>query len=241
MISIIIPTLNEESVLEKTLKNFSDLVHSRQCEIIISDGKSTDRTIEIAKQYTDNIVIYSQKKRQTIAQARNMGAAVATGEYLVFLDADVVIAHAEKFFKTALQLFEKKKNLVGLTVRIAVTPSYATLADKIFFGIVNKIFFVANNIFHKGLASGEFQMIRAEAFHKIGGYNENLTVTEDNEFFTRLSKIGTTYYDSQLTVFHSGRRAHKIGWPRLLYLWVVNGISVFVFRRSVSKEWKPIR
>lgn len=57
MISFIIPTLNEESVLENILKWLSGF--NGEHEIIVSDGKSNDRTIEIANKYADKVVIYN--------------------------------------------------------------------------------------------------------------------------------------------------------------------------------------
>ena len=96
MISIIIPTLNEESVLEETLKNIRK-IKSTPYELIISDGNSTDRTVEIAQKYTDNIVVYKGEERQTIAGGRNLGAGIAGGSCLVFQDADVVVPDPDVF------------------------------------------------------------------------------------------------------------------------------------------------
>jgi len=70
MISFIIPTLCEESVIENTLQCINK--YSGEKEIIISDGNSQDKTIEIAKRYTDKIIVYKGEKRQTIGMARNL-------------------------------------------------------------------------------------------------------------------------------------------------------------------------
>ena len=59
MISFIIPTLNEEKTIEKTLKNLSEYFGEK--EIIVSDGRSSDKTIEIAKKYTDKVIIHDEK------------------------------------------------------------------------------------------------------------------------------------------------------------------------------------
>jgi len=63
-----------------------------------------------------------------------------------------------------------------------------------------------------GEAPGRFQMMRRSAFEKVKGYREDLITREDGDMFARLSKVGRTLYDSKLEVFHSGRRAHAIGW-----------------------------
>ena len=99
-LSIIVVTLNEESVIKDTITSLKSLTIPH--EIIVSDGKSTDKTAEIAKQYADKVVVYSGIPRQTIAMGRNDGAAAATGEFLVFLDADSRILHTDEFFNEAL-------------------------------------------------------------------------------------------------------------------------------------------
>ena len=96
MISIIIPTLNEERYLDETLKSLNqlgDLPH----EIIISDGNSTDNTKEIAERYGAKMVVWDKPGvRQTFGQAKNSGAAIATGKFLLFIDADVVLKNPRK-------------------------------------------------------------------------------------------------------------------------------------------------
>lgn len=241
MISIVIPTLNEAKHLEETLKNLQAGFRTIPYEIIISDGRSTDETIVIAKKYTNKIVVYQEKKRQTIAQARNMGAAVAKGEHIVFIDADVLIPNAETFFSMALKLFSTKRYLVGLSVMIGVNADQASLADTFFYCVINRFHVLMNNILGRGVASGEFQMVEAKAFNEVGGYCESLVATEDYDLFWRLSKIGRTRLEPKLKIFHSGRRIHKLGWPRLLWLWFTNTMSAIFFRRSASKEWEPIR
>lgn len=84
-------------------------------------------------------------------------------------------------------------------------------------------------------------MVRKDAFFTIGGYREDLVTLEDRDLFIRLAKIGRTMSDPDLVVFHSGRRAHAVGWPRLIGMFFANFISFYVRGRLLSKEWKPIR
>lgn len=239
MISIIIPTLNEESVIEKTLSALKQKLTIPH-EIIVSDGVSSDATVEIAKKYADQVVVYSGQKKQTIGQGRNEGARVAHGEFLVFLDADCCIENPDAFFTKAAEDF-MDSSLVGVTGPLRVLPHCESFIDKIVFGANNLFIFISNNIFHKGAASGEFQMIRKDTFVKLGGYNELLPVSEDMEMFSRLSKVGRTFFDRNLSVYHTGRRAHRIGWPRLLCLWFINFTWVTLFKKSFLKEWKQVR
>ncbi len=240
MISFIIPTLNEEKTIERTLQSIKKL-RDYDYEVIISDGKSKDRTIEIAKNCGAEVIVYEGTIRQTISSGRNLGASIASGKLFVFMDADVVIPDINIFFKKALNIFENQKKLVGLTVSIKVLPELETLADKIIFKIINYYFLLSNNVFNSGGASGEFQIIKASIFNKLKGYDERITVAEDIEMFRRLAREGKTKIEMSLIVMHTGRRAHKVGWPKLLLSWWTNWLSVFVFGRSFSTVWEEIR
>ena len=237
MISFIIPTLNEEKTIEDTLKSID--VFSGEKEIIISDGKSRDNTIEIAKKYTSKITIHQDSKRQNIAQGRNAGAELAVGEYVVFMDADVIIPDINSFMKKALGYFDADSELVAVTAQCVVLKDLANVFDIIIFKIVSYYFSFLNFIGFGG-AGGEFQMIKRECFLRVGGFDPNLAVSEDMDLFWRLAKIGKTKLPMSLKIYHTGRRAHKIGWPRLLWQWCSNTISVFFFKKS-DDEWKEIR
>ena len=239
MISIIIPTLNEESVISKTIRGLTSKL-TLPHEIIVSDGKSTDRTVELARQAGAQVVEYGGTARQTIAMGRNAGAAAAKGQFLVFLDADCSIEDPDVFFTAALKEFDDPK-LTGLVSWISVLPEVATWADRLMYGLYNPYLAMLNNVFGVGVSGGEFQMMRRTDFDKIGGYNENLVASEDMDLLGRLAKLGRTKFDTKLVVFHTNRRGHKIGWPKMLYLWTANSISMMWRRKAYSKEWTVIR
>lgn len=239
MLSIIIPTLNEEKVLEQTIKSLRKL-NICKYEIIISDGKSTDDTLLIAQKYADKIISYKGEARQTIAMGRNLGASIAEGDYLVFIDADVIIPDINNFFRKAIDLFEKKR-LVGLTVYVKVFPEMSTFSDRLIFGAINNSHYFLNNFLNVGSAIGEFQMIEANTFKKLGGYNEKIVVGEDRDMFSRLSKNGQVHIEPSLNVLHTSRRAHNVGWSFLITFWMKNTIHLKLYKRSSIDEWKPIR
>jgi GT2 family glycosyltransferase len=122
-----------------------------------------------------------------------------------------------------------------------VFPADETLGDKLVSGIANLGLRVANNILKRGASFGEFQMIRREAFARVGGFRADLIAFEDADMFRRLSRIGRTMIAPELCVLHSGRRGHQVGHPRLIAMWLVNLASVAFRDRTFSKEWKPIR
>ncbi len=237
MLSIIIPTYNEEKVIESMLKRLRDNPPTGEYEIIVSD-QSTDKTPILAKPLADKVVI---EPRSTIARGRNAGAAAARGDLLVFADAGIEIPNPPAFFAKLTSLFAEDPNLVGATVKIGVYPKDLTAGIRFSFWLTNSYYAIMNNFLHWGSALGKFQMIRASAFKKIGGYNEKIVVCEDQDMFIRLAKIGRTHSELSLEILHEPRRQKRLGWARVLLTGMLEGASVQFFRRSISKEWTAIR
>ncbi len=86
-ISIIIPAYNAGKFIQETVNSVLSQTFA-DFEIIISDDGSTDSTAEIISQYTDVRIKYLHSPNAGVSAARNKGAAIATGTYLAFLDAD---------------------------------------------------------------------------------------------------------------------------------------------------------
>lgn len=86
-LTVIIPTLNEEKDLYKTLSSVKDLAD----EILVVDSGSTDKTVEIAKNYHAKVVNHPFK---SFSDTRNFGDEQATGEWILSIEADVVVSQA---------------------------------------------------------------------------------------------------------------------------------------------------
>lgn len=239
MISFIIPARNEEKAIAETLAAISEYKGPR--EIIVSDDGSTDNTVKIAKTYADIVINHKRGEHPTIGANRNVGAKAAHGDYFVFLDADIFVPNADLFFKKALALFVEQPKLIALTCRVRVRPDLETAADRAGMGLFNSMMFLRDNVLHTGAASGEFQMIQAEFFKKLGGFDESLSNNEDMELFQRLTRLGRTKYVGMLTVYSDGRRMHTLGWPKLLWQWTINAVSLSLTGKVVTKIWQEIR
>lgn len=239
-ISFIIPVLNEEKILESSITSLRAFT-ALPSEVIVSDGGSTDRTVEIARRLADTVVEWKEPRRQNIAMGRNAGARVATGDLFVFVDADVFVPDMNAFFTKATARFEANSKLAGLIPRLEVLESKRTYADAFWMGFFNIFNRFMNNVLRSPTAPGEFQMIPVWAFKAVGGYNEKIVALEDMDMFMRLRRIGKTRLDPKLTVYHTGRRAHKVGWLHLWWQWTSNAFMVKFFSRSVSKEWIVVR
>ncbi len=239
-LSFIVPTLNEGKIIERMLLALQ-MLKAIQYEIIVSDGGSTDDTLAVARRLADQVVEWNEPRRQNIAMGRNAGARAASGDLLIFIDADVFVPDMDRFFVQVLARFQNDPRLVGLIPRLEVLKSDRTVADAFWMGSFNIFNRVMNNILHSPAAPGEFQMIPASAFKKVGGYDEKIIALEDMNMFMRLARIGKTRLDPALVVYHTGRRAHKVGWLKLWWQWTSNGFMVKFFNRSVSEEWRVIR
>lgn len=86
ILSICMIVKNEGKNLERCLKSLEPLLNSGTSELIIVDTGSTDKTIDIAKKYTDNI--YARDWRGNFSSSRNYSISLANGEYIFILDAD---------------------------------------------------------------------------------------------------------------------------------------------------------
>jgi len=102
VISIVIPTLNEQKALPATLEHIA--TQQEDAEIIIVDGGSVDATCECIDKYKNIKLIRAPRGR---ASQMNAGASIAKGEWLLFLHADALLP------ETALSLIQQQTKLAG--------------------------------------------------------------------------------------------------------------------------------
>lgn len=240
-ISVVIPALQEEKYILRTLRQFTPEIKSRYgCEVIVSDGGSSDRTVALAHGYADVIRMPDGPGRQTISVGRNLGARCASGNILVFLNADTVVEDPDRFFRSVLDLFGDGKAIVAATCNVCIYPEEETFADVVFHAFFNYYFWMLN-VIGLGMGRGECQVIRRGMFDRVGGYNESLAAGEDFNLFVRLRRMGRIVYLRGVRVIESPRRFRRFGYRKILWLWFVNGISVLFRGKSISGVWEPVR
>ncbi len=239
--SIIIPTLNEEKLLPDLLKQLTDSRLEEICkpEIIVSDGGSKDETVKIALDYSDIVTVHTGDKLQTIAEGRNIGAALASGDILVFFNGDVRIEDPLNFFRFIDSNFQTRDYL-AITGYVSIYPEQAGTLDKIFHYCYNHYFQFLNNA-GVGMGRGECHIIKKEIFRKLGGYNENFAAGEDFDLYRRIRSEGEILFTERLRVYESPRRFRKRGYFSVTWMWIKNGISVWFKNKSISKIWEQVR
>ena len=239
--SIIIPTLNEEKLLPKLLKviNNDELKQNYKYEIIISDGGSTDKTLQIAEHNADIILKNNDGNEQNISMGRNAGANAADGEVLIFFNGDIFINDFKKVLSTIDEKFLKSK-FMAMTCCVKVFPEEQKFIDVVFQTFYNNYFHFLN-IIGLGMGRGECHILRKSTFDEYGGYNEELAAGEDFDLFRRIRNDGKILFARYLTVYESPRRYRKIGHFKILFTWLINSLYIIFAKTSKSTEWKEVR
>ncbi len=240
IISVIVPTFQEERVLRCTLAQFTpERKATHGIEVIVSDGGSTDGTLKIARELADTVVEADPVIHQNIAVGRNAGASVARGSILVFFDADVLIDNIDDFFVTVIDLMSNSST-VAVTCNVRVYQKEELFRDWLFHQFYNYYFYLLN-VVGIGMGRGECQVIRTSSFHALRGYNETMAAGEDFDLFTRLKKVGRIRFAHSLIVRESPRRFRKYGYLYLSSLWFLNALSVWVLNKPFVRQWKTVR
>ena len=191
-ISIVVPAFNEEKLLAATLRSITAAMaafHARgwATELIVCDNNSTDRTAEVARGAGAQVVFEPVNQ---IGRARNTGAGAATGDWLVFVDAD---SHPspELFADTAGAMTNGKFLGGGVTVRLdefAIGLSFFT-------GLWNLISRT------RQWCAGSYIFCDAAAFRAIGGFSAEFFASEELDLSKRLQAFGKTQ-GRQLVILH---------------------------------------
>lgn len=177
--SVIVPAYNEEFWLPKSLCALKDAMEIVDLpgEIIVCDNNSTDKTAELAKAYGARLVF---EPKNQISRARNAGAGIANGTYLIFMDADSLIS--AKLLKRALNNLQGHGCCGGGTLISFDDPTgpFASQILRFWTGISLRY----------QLAAGSFIYCLREAFEEIGGFSEYVYAGEEIFFSQRLKKWG---------------------------------------------------
>jgi len=233
MISVIIPTLNEEKYIGPTLKALKSQDYTRKYEIILADGGSRDKTVKIAKNMVDKVVVVNERG---IAKGRNTGARAAKGDMLLFVDADTILLF--NALEEVEKAFKNKKIVCASCPILPTTPQAKYFM--LYWGFNQ---FVKTSIRTRTpQIAGLFFACRKKAFDRVGGFDENLETLEDFDLSRKLSKIGKTSFIEDTLVLTSHRRIKEWGRIKGVRKYIKFYLSYIVTGKGGSTdEYKPIR
>lgn len=204
MISVIIPAHNEEAYLRRTL----DALRRQNYgwfEIVVVANGCTDRTVDIARDRCHRLIVLSQK---SLGVARNLGARMARGELLLFLDADTTLE------PMALRRIAEDFSIRDAAGTLQGRPDSPRVACRIIYALKN---FVHRWAIHPG-SSGVI-LCWKEHFLREGGFDEGLEVRENSELMKRLKRYGRYRYIGDVSATTSMRRYEQRGVARVVWLW----------------------
>lgn len=221
-LSIIIPTLNEEDYLPYLLNSIKNQDYTNY-EIIIADNNSKDKTKEITKKYGCKII-----KGGLPGKARNNGAKVANGKYLLFLDADMILPKKDTI-SYIINKF-KKKNMECISFNISPIPN--EFIYNILFNLSNIFMYIFQ--FLNPIGNGCI-LTKKESHKKIKGFNEEIIMGEDWDYIKKMNRIGKTRLFFKPKIPTSTRRFKVEGILKISFKYIKSSIGLLLNKNL--KKW----
>ena len=202
-LSVIIPTLNEERHVGSLLLDIAEQTRGPD-EVLVVDAGSTDGTVSVVRRFPFARLLDGEPP---VACGRNLGGRSATGDVLIFLDADVRLP--ETFFEGFLEEFERRRLGVACPIYL---PYRSTPMIEGFHALFNALFKVSERVLPSG--AGHCIAVTGEVFRGSRGFDPELKF-DDIELIRRLSRDHRFGIVAE-RVFVSDRRYREQGIPRTM-------------------------
>ncbi len=193
--SFIIPAYNEENFLGVCIKSIKAQTY-KDYEIIVSYSPSKDKTLQIAKKHGVKIVTIP---KSFPGRAKNAGARAATGDYLVFVDADTIVP--KDFLRSTIKHIRRGFIAVAYPLKWIDGGRMLNIFNDVIKNPLSKyrklLFFCC--------------VIKKSVFKKTGGFDEGMNANEDWDISRRLRKVGKIAFDEDATIKVSARRFRELG------------------------------
>jgi len=200
--SVIIPLHNKENEVKNTIKSVLDQTFSDFEIIIINDG-STDNSLTVVSQFTDNRIKIHSIENMGVAFARNYGVSLSCGEIITFLDADdywyadhldemarLISLFPNKEWYLAAYELEHNKHLI-LPMKSPIMKH-----NKSWRGVVEDYF--ANSMIDS-LALTNTVAMRKSFFNKLGGFDQQYSTGEDTDLWIRAALNTNPVFSTKIT------------------------------------------
>jgi len=232
-LSVVVIALNEEERIAQCIESLRSQEFGGSLEIILADGNSFDRTVEVAKPLVDGIIV---EKCRNCAFERNAGSLIARAPIIAFADSDSIIG--KNWAKEIMKTFIDSKQTIAVfgvsgvhdAGKLERKLSRSLMASYAGYCYFTGTFAPANSNY----------AFRSWAWKKADGMDTSYTTCEDHEFFSRISKLGKVVFNPKMVVYTSARRMKKMGYLKFLTFQLENS-KKFYSKGECAKEYENIR
>jgi glycosyltransferase involved in cell wall biosynthesis len=228
-LSIIVPAYNEEGYLPATLEAIKGTL-TGDAEVIVVDNLSTDATREVAVTRGAKVVTETE---HNIGKVRNTGAGAASGDVLVFIDADSIVRPG--IFDKIVEASADVRCVGG-----AAAVEYEPIRNRTLISWFVKLYPLLGNWMK--MRGGALQFCRADVFRDLGGFDSTIYVGEDIDFGWRLDRLARergahTVFIKEPKILTSSRRWNRMGFIRLMFFTHPIVVLTAWRVRSFWKDW----
>jgi glycosyltransferase involved in cell wall biosynthesis len=240
---MVIPTYQEEEYIKETLVHLARAKSAAtskgiESEILVVDS-GHDKTFKFARRTTDKVFKFRERG---VSKARNFGASKASGDILLFIDADVIVP--VNLLEEVARTFEDKAVVAAISRVLPRTlRSHSLSVSKRLFYLLDDIFVkncVKHKLFLRFYNRGDVLAVYRDSFFKTGGFNEKLTIMEITELILKLSEVGRIAL-LNTTVYESVRRLKQWGLLKSYLVWWRNYASYQLVRRPIDEHYEVVR
>ncbi|MDG6998848.1 MAG: glycosyltransferase [Nitrososphaerota archaeon] len=216
-LSVIIPTKNNEKTIKTLLESIVNQ-GVQNIETIVIDNFSEDATVRIAEEYGANVLLAGPER----CAQRNLGARVATGSTLLFLDSDMELSSG-----VLVKCLAEIKHIDSLSIReISISNNFWMRSRALERNVAYKTPFL--------LAA---RCIRKDVFFEVGGFDESITGIEDFDLQARIVAKG---YSHSLIIEPIYHHEEDIGFLAYLKKRKKYSESYHIFKQKHPDQWSQL-
>ncbi len=236
-ITVVTVCYNAQKTIERTIQSVLNQTYP-DIEYIVVDGASTDNTLSILQNYNDRLK-YISEKDNGLYDAMNKGVNLATGEYIMFLNADDIFYNDNVVEKFAKECETKQTDLIYGNLAFLKGGNISIQRHK----RLNKIYLIKNT------PQQPATFYKKSVFEKVGLFNTDFRIVADQEWFVRAFlnyHISSHWLDETVTIFStdglsnnpSHEQKHEAERKKMFSLYF--GKNEFSFYSFVAKYFRSL-